>query len=118
MRSYPRSFVALGNTIQESWGIVGRAPGLTPMLESRENPSSGEMMAVARSATRDLANCADTGAMTLLGRVGRVTVSCLVEASGGLGRLDVETSIEDPFARRGCHLMLAHRAIPSALDTR
>ena len=38
------------------------------MLGSRANPSSGEMMADARSATRGLANCADTGARTLLGR--------------------------------------------------
>ena len=68
MRSYPRSSVALGNTIQESLGIVGHAAGLTVIPESRANPSSREMMADARSATRDLAKCADAGAMTLLGR--------------------------------------------------
>lgn len=69
--SKPLSVECLGGEVfpkHTSLGIVGHAPGRTLMLESRANPSSGEMMADARSATRGLANCADTSARTLLGR--------------------------------------------------
>ncbi len=98
MRSYPRSSVVLGNTIPKSLGIVGHAPGLTLILESRADPSSGEMTADARSATRDLEIRTDTRRDDPPGsrRQGDPLrgVSCC--GIPGDGRLEDKTSIEDP----------------------